>query len=94
MVILTDVDKQAIFLNPKPWQVRIDVSQHGDFCLRVQSHTHGSIAFSDEAAKYCLGKDKEDEDGYIVSCHCEPSIVSIAREIARMSELTNEYADL
>lgn len=69
----------------KPWQVTIDL--HDDVLwLRVREHSHGSVAFSREAAAFCNGATEQDDDGYTIRCRDEPSIVEAAREIAAMSE--------
>lgn len=75
----------------KPWQVMIDYHPEVGFLfLRVREHTHPSVAFSDEAVKYCGGAVEVDEDGYTVCCRDDYSIVEAAREIARMSGLELE----
>jgi hypothetical protein len=77
-----------IFLSVrKPWQVTLHYSPEvGFLTFRVASHTHGSIAFTPEAAIYCGGAVERDDDGYIVRCREELNCVQVAREIARMSE--------
>ena len=70
----------------KPWQVVLHyVPELGLLTMRVASHTHGSIAFTDRAAEYCGGEAERDDDGYIIRCHEEVEHVEVAREIARMS---------
>lgn len=72
----------------KPWLVTLHYADEiGMLTMRVQSHTHASIAFTEAAAEYCGGATEHDADGYIVRCAGEYNIVEVAREIARMSAL-------
>jgi hypothetical protein len=71
----------------RPWQVRILWHPLGFVTLRPITHTHPSVAFSNEAVENCGGAAEVDEDGYTVRCHEEPSMAETAREIARMSSL-------
>lgn len=83
------MDMGEELVSAKPWQVTIDYHKAvGTLFLRVRSHTHGSVAFSHDAIKYCGGAVAEDDEGYTIQCREEPSIVAAAREIARMSELS------
>ncbi len=75
------------YVTEKPWQVRIDFHEAvGHLFLRVEHHTHGSVAFSNAAIEYCGGAAELDDDDYTIRCNEEPQIVASAREIARMSE--------
>ena len=67
----------------KPWQVTIDLHPALGLVLGVREHTHGSVAFSIEAAEYCGGAIKYDEDNYITECRDNYTIVNSAREIAQ-----------
>jgi|688.fasta_scaffold1277619_1 hypothetical protein len=72
----------------KPWQVVLHyAAELGMLTMRVASHTHGSIAFTDSAAEYCGGEAERDNDGYIIRCHEEVELVEVAREIARLSSI-------
>ena len=70
----------------RPWQVRIGYDRRFGFSLHVYMHSHGSIAFSSDAAKACGGTTAWDEDGYVIACVEEPKIAGVARWIARMSD--------
>lgn len=75
------------FSCPKPWQVTINFEKAtGSLVLGVREHTHGSIAFSNDAAEVCGGAIETDDDGYTIRCRHEPEIVAKARETARLSE--------
>lgn len=72
----------------KPWLVTLHYADEiGMLTMRVEAHTHASIAFTEAAAEYCGGATERDDDGYIVKCAQDYIMVETAREIARLSAL-------
>ena len=85
--MLREQDGDEMLEVQKPWQVTIDYHPSvGLLFLRVKTHTHGSVAFTDAAVDNCGGALDIDGDGYVLRCKGEKAIVNAAREIARMSE--------